>query len=261
MTPRFGLLWQPIPTLSLYGNYVEGFGASNVFSLTASGTAPPAETAQQWEIGAKTELFDGRLSATLAWFDITKQNIANPDPDPVRALAGFSVTTGEVRNRGLELDVSGEIWPDVRAIASYAYIDSEITKDRQAIFNDDFTEVIGFNDGNQGNRLFGVPRHGGSFWVTYEPQTLGWRGLKLGAGVVARGQQEGDNENTFQLPGYALVNLMAGYGWKVGPSKVSVQLNVDNLLDKEYFDAGGNSVFAAIPGAPRTFLGSVRVEW
>jgi len=62
--------------------------------------------------------------------------------------------TGEARNRRLELDVSGEIWPDVRAIASYAYIDSEITKDRQAIFNDDFTEVIGFNDGNQGNRLF-----------------------------------------------------------------------------------------------------------
>lgn len=68
--------------------------------------------------------------------------------------------------------------------------------------------------------------------MTYEPQTLGWQGLRLGAGVVARGQQQGDNTNTFQVPGYAVVNLMAGYGWKVGPSKVSLQLNVDNLLDK-----------------------------
>ncbi|MGH8473461.1 MAG: TonB-dependent siderophore receptor, partial [Gammaproteobacteria bacterium] len=122
VTPRFGLLWQPIPALSLYGNYVENFGTANVFSLTASGTAPPPETAQQWEIGAKTELFDGRLSATLAWFDLTKQNIASPDPDPVRALAGFSVTTGEARNRGLEFDLAGELWPGVSAIASYAYI-------------------------------------------------------------------------------------------------------------------------------------------
>jgi len=176
-------------------------------------------------------------------------------------LAGFSVITGEARNRGLELDIAGELWPGVQAIASYAYIDSEITKDRQAIFNDDFTEVIGFNDGNQGHRLFAVPRHSGSFWMTYEPQTLGWRGLKLGAGIVARSQRQGDNENTFQLPGYALVNLVAGYGWKVGPSKVSLQLNVDNLLDKEYFNNGGTFTFTSSPGASRTFLGSVRVEW
>ena len=52
------------PPLSLYGNYVENFGISNAFSLTASGTAPPPEPAQQWEIGGKTEFFDGRLSAT-----------------------------------------------------------------------------------------------------------------------------------------------------------------------------------------------------
>ncbi|MCI0653943.1 MAG: TonB-dependent receptor, partial [Methylococcaceae bacterium] len=98
--PRFGLLWQPIPALSLYGNYVENFGLPNQFSLSAGNTQLLPQTAQQWEVGLKTELFDGRLTGTLAWYNLTKQNIATSDPfNP-----GFSMLTGEARNRGLELD-------------------------------------------------------------------------------------------------------------------------------------------------------------
>ncbi len=80
VTPRFGLLWQPVPQLSLYGNYVENFGRTNGFSL--SRTPLPPETAQQWEVGLKTELFDGRLTATLAWFDLTRQKYRRPRPRP-----------------------------------------------------------------------------------------------------------------------------------------------------------------------------------
>lgn len=260
VTPRIGLVWQPLPALSLYGNYVEGFGGPNSGRSATNATLSP-ETAQQWEVGTKTELFEGRLRATLAWFDLTKQNIATPDPDPARALAGVQTTTGEARNRGLEFDLSGELWPGISAIASYAYIDSVITKDQRAIFSDDGSQVLSFDNGNQGHRLFGVPRHSGSVWLTYAPQQPGWQGLKLGSGVVARSEQQVDNENTFQVPGYALINLMASYDWRVGPSKVTLQFNVHNLFDKEYFHTGGSSIVAAFPGAPRTFLGSVRVEY
>jgi len=55
VSPRGGLLWRPIPQLSLYGSYSENFGASNVFSSTRDNVLPP-ETAQQWEVGAKSEL-------------------------------------------------------------------------------------------------------------------------------------------------------------------------------------------------------------
>ncbi|MGQ0594801.1 MAG: TonB-dependent siderophore receptor [Gammaproteobacteria bacterium] len=260
VTPRYGLVWQPIPELSLYGNYVENFNASNGRSgglfgggqFGTEGQPLPPETAQQWELGLKTELLDGGLTGSLAWFDLTKQNIQTADPDPIRAAQGFVVVTGEARNRGLELDLVGEVLPGFRLIASGAYIDSEITNDT--------VDELGNPIGNQGNRFFGVPRLGGSLWGTYEPQAGLWRGLQLGAGLIARGPREVDNANSFELPGYATVNLMAGYQWKVGPSKLSVQLNVDNLLDKETFETfGGNSFFN--PGAPRTFLGSVRVEF
>jgi len=257
ITPRFGLLWRPIPLLSLYGNYVENFGRSNGRAVT--GFLPP-QSAQQWEAGVKTELLDGRLTASLAWFDLTKQGVPVADPDPGRVAAGFVVPLGEARNRGLELDVAGEIGPGWKLIGSYAYSDSEITQDRQAQF-DENGNVIGFTSGNQGHRFFGVPRHGASLWTTYELQEATLRRLTFGVGVVARSQSEGDIANEFQIPGYAVVNLMAGYTWKQGPSKVSLQINVDNLLDHDYFlPSAFGQEFVGV-GTPRSLLGLIRVEF
>ncbi|MGQ0594231.1 MAG: TonB-dependent siderophore receptor [Gammaproteobacteria bacterium] len=247
VTPRFGLLWQALPQLSLYGNYVENFGRSNLGGLDRDSNPLPPESAQQWEVGVKTESLDGRFTGTLAYYDLTKQNIRTPDPDPVLAAQGFSVAIGEVRNWGVEFDLSGEVLPGWRWIGSYSYIDSEITKDNAA--------------GLQGNRLANVPAHGGSLWTTYEVQQGFWRDLTLGGGVVARSQVQGDNDNSFQIPGYAAVNLMAGYSWKAGPSKISLQLNIDNLLDKDYFSGSDSTPFVILYGAPRTFSGSVRVEF
>ena len=257
LKPRVGLVWQPLPEFSLYGNYVENFGLTN--GHNPDGTLLPPTTAQQKEIGMKTELFDKRFTGSLAWFTLTKQNVVTPSANPALAAQGVSSTTGEVRNQGLELDLAGEIWPGVKMIGSYAYIDSKITKDRGLDFDTNGNPIV--TTGNQGNRYWGVPRHGGSFWATYEPQEGDLRGLKLGAGVLARSQREGDNQNSYQLPGYVLVNAMTGYSWNIGPSKLSLQLNADNVLDKTYYNpfsgSGRNFVFAA----PRTFLGSLQIEW
>ena len=116
-TPRIGLLWKAKDWLSLYGNYAENFGQPNV---NPDGSVLPPETAQQWEAGVKTELFDKRLTGSVAWYDITKQNIATPDTNPARAALGFQTATGEVRNRGVEVDVTGEILPGWKAIVAYS---------------------------------------------------------------------------------------------------------------------------------------------
>lgn len=215
--PRVGLLWQPIKALSFYGNYVEGFGIPNLFSFAVGGAPLKGQTSQQWEVGAKTELFDGRWIATLAWFDLTKQNIPTGHPDPALAALGFSVLTGEARNRGVEMDLAGEVLPGLDVIGNYAYTDSEITQN---------------NDGTVGNRFPNVPKHAGSLWATYrfqEPRLTGW---KAGAGLLVRGERQGNQENTYQMPGYVLVNLMASYAMHVGPTRLTAQLNADNIWDR-----------------------------
>jgi iron complex outermembrane receptor protein len=253
LTPRFGLLWRPRPALSLYGSYTENFGASSGFG--AAGRPLPPETAQQWELGAKTSLFKGRLTGSLALFDLTKQNVARPDPANPR----LSIATGEVRHRGMELDLSGEISPGCNLIGSYAYLDSEITKDSGPVL-DQAGNVIGVNAGNQGNRLAGTPRHNASLWTTCELQRGRLRGLRFGAGVYTRSQNFADPaNNALRLPGYATINLMLGYERQIGPSTVSFQFNLDNLLDKAYFDS--LSATGANYATPRTFLGLVRVEF
>lgn len=261
INPRVGLLWQPIKEVSLYGNYVENFGIPNAFNSGIGGAALGPETAQQWEAGVKTELFGGRLTGTLAWYRLTKQNIAIGGRDLAGALKDEFELTGEAVNEGIELDVAGEILPGWNIIGAYSFIDSEITSDSGKVF-DRSGNVIRVDDGNTGNRLPNVPKHGGSLWSTYQFQSGALQGLKFGAGALARSQQQGNSENDFQLPGYVLMNLMASYEFKVGKSKITAQLNVDNLLDKNYFPTsngfGRNRIDV---GSPRTFLGSVKVEF
>lgn len=77
-------------------------------------------------------------------------------------------------------------------------------------------------------------------------------------------QRQANVANNFQLPGYVRWDAMAGYHWKVGGSRVTAQVNVNNILDKEYFafaDHFGNPRFDAMPGEPLTVLGSIRLEY
>jgi iron complex outermembrane receptor protein len=247
--PRVGLLWQPIPELSLYGNYVENFSPpSTTGGPAASGPNQPAlkaSHATQWEAGVKTDLFDGRLSTTVSWFDITKTNVATPDPDPVRASQGYRILSGAVRNRGWEADVTGQILPEVKIIGSIAYIDSKVLKD---------------NSGNVGHRLYGVPTYGGSFWAVYEPRWEPVAGSSFGAGFVSRGATYVDTANTFMVPGYTVINLMARYDFALEGRKVSLQINADNICDTKYYvPTGGTTTIN--PGLARNILGSVRVEF
>jgi iron complex outermembrane receptor protein len=196
----------------------------------------------------KTELFDRRLTASLAWFHLTKQNIATQNPfNP-----NLTDVTGEVLSRGLEIDVAGQILSEWKVIGNVTYTDTVVLKDT--------VDSSGAPLGNQGKRFYGVPRFGGSLWTTYAPQDGALRGWKFGTGVLAYSNREGDLPNTFQVPGFALANFMAGYEWNQGLFRVKLQLNVDNLLDKTYFvnsDGFGNVYF----GSPRRFIGSIRMEF
>jgi iron complex outermembrane receptor protein len=255
VNPRGGILWQPVDWLSLYGSYTENFGVSNA-SFNAEGHSLPPQTAQQWETGIKTEFFDGKLRSTIAYFDLKQQNLPTPIPGTFfyRALGG-------AETRGIEFDTTGEVLPGWNIIAAYTYMPyAKITKDVGLVFNDQGDLTNDSNTGNQGNRLFAAPSNFGSLWNTYELQSGDLKGLKFGAGVVGVGQRQGNPENTYQVPGYVTFNLMTSYQTKIGCSKVTSQLNADNILDKTYF-VGTNSANQIQFGAPLTIMGSVRVEF
>ncbi len=247
-SPRAGVVYRPLRWLALYANYAESFSAFDDFSRSFDGKSLDPETATQYEAGFKTEFWEGRLSSTLAFYNLTKKNIAAPDPDH----PGFSLPIGEAESRGVEFDLSAELTPAWSVIASYAYTDAKITKDTA---------------GKEGRRL-GAPRHGGSFWTRYQFLQGPLDGLSLGAGVFAVGTRQGDlfglADNTFQVPGYVRADLMAAYRWQIGKSTLTAQLNVENLFNREYIiTAGGidDPDLSLTPGPPRIILGSIRVEF
>ncbi len=247
-SPRVGVLYQAWPWLGVYGSWSQSFSANNGVSATGETLEP--QTGEQWETGLKTELFNKALSATLAFYHLTKENILTADlstPDP-----NDNAPIGESRSQGIELDVLGAITDELSVIGSYAYTDAEITKD---------------NFGLEGNRVANVPFHSGSAFLTYEFKEFdALRGLSLGFGVFAVGDREGDDDNTFLLPGYARLDAFAAYRRQVGPTRVTAQLNIRNITDKEYFESTDpfsnlNPRLGIFPGAPLTAIGTLRVEF
>lgn len=246
-TPRVGLLWQATPQFSVYGSYTSNYGASPLGSLTADGKLLPAESAKQFEVGAKSELFDKRLSITASVYQLTKYNIPTADP----ANPAFVIAIGEARSRGVELDVVGEILPGWHVIGGYSYIDAVTTQDNNT------PSLAGMS-------FPGIPRNSGSVWSTYELQNGDLKGLTLGAGVIVRSGEQAYESPTGvsyladRIPGYAIVNAMIGDEVKIEGKAVRLQLNVTNLFDKKYYAAVIPS--QATPGQPFTVIGSIQVR-
>ncbi|MPY75008.1 MAG: TonB-dependent siderophore receptor [Alphaproteobacteria bacterium] len=235
-TPRVGAVYQPNQIVSLYASYSEGFSPVTSGNL-AGGEAPKPTTSTQYEAGVKLDLFDGKLSSTLAAFHLTKQNVATADPnDP-----DFIVQTGEVRSQGFEFDVSGQVLPGWDVIGSYAFIDAEVTED---------------NTIPVGNRPASVPKHGASLWSVYRLQSSALQGLGFGAGLYYVGRRKGDLSNSFFLPSYIRTDATVFYEqdhWRAG-------INVKNLFDSDYIAASSGRT-RIDPGIPLTVIGSISVRF
>lgn len=194
---------------------------------------------------------------------MTKQNISTTDPANPR----FSRALGEAETRGYEFDVKGEVLPGWNVIVTYIYMPfAKITKDRgreclvepTGDSHNSECEQFGITPGDQGNRLFLVSKHTGSFWTTYEFQQPMLRGLKIGGGIQAVGKRAGNASNSYTLPYYVIGNLMTSYQFNIKDFRVTTQLNVYNVSDETYHvSSRGNAITF---GAPRTYMGMLRIE-
>lgn len=262
LTKRVGLVWHPSSALSFYAKYTENFGAvpGLYAAATASGSVVlflPSQSAVEVESGMKLDFADGRAAATLAAFDLRKENVSSSLLEPALDPSGELFLTGSARNTGLELDIHGEIVPGLQLLANYALTESKISNFTPG--PGDFEEVTSEEIGYTGNRLFGVPRNGGSLWASYQLAEPALRGLKLGVGVVVRGAREGDNLNDYELPGFTKWNTLAAYTWHAWGTQWSAQVNVDNVFNTRYFESisGTRTV---MPGAPRRWLGTLKAN-
>lgn len=239
-TPRIGAVWQFAAHQSVYAQYQDAVSANNGRD-TQTGAALKAERGKQYEVGHKAEFFDGRLTSTVALYELTKRNRAGQVP--IADAPYYNIlTVGEARSRGLEWDVSGQVNRSLSLIASYAYTDTVVLTDPSY----------------QGKKLANVARHAGSLWARYAIDSQ-W---SAAAGVFAQGQREGDIANTFQLPGYARVDAMLAYRFGWAGAKASLQFNVDNVFDRKTYTGSHQYSSDWIKlGSPRTAKATLRLDY
>lgn len=228
VTPRLGLTYDLTDTVAVYANTARSFKPNTGASRLGGGFK--AEEGKSYEVGVKWEALDRQLSVDAALYQIEKQNVLTTDP----VDSTFSVAAGEVRSRGLDLNVVGNLTPEWRVMGSYAYVDAEVTKD---------------NTLRSGTRLLNIPEQTFSLLNVYEFQDGALRGLGLGAGGRYVDQRAGQTANTaFSMDSYTVFDLLAFY--KVN-EHVKLNLDVKNVFDKEYEEGAFGNVYA-YPGAPRT---------
>jgi outer-membrane receptor for ferric coprogen and ferric-rhodotorulic acid len=225
-TPYGGLVLDIGKTWSVYASYAEIFQVQNLFDFQGSRLDPIVGA--NHEIGVKGDLRGGALTASLALFFITKENVSqrdplHPGPTECNGLACY-IAAGEQESRGVDVELSGALATNWNFYAGYTFNENEYVRDRT---------VTGTPSANEGRPLNAYsPKHLFRLWTDYVLPVLDGR-INLGAGVNAQTALRRLNGSVeIEQPGYAIWNARLGYRisdvW-------SAALNGTNLFDKNYY--------------------------
>ncbi|WP_343580595.1 TonB-dependent siderophore receptor [Acinetobacter sp.] len=239
--PHAGLVYQWNDQLSFYGSYTESLKPNSSIAPLGGNAVIDSdvqpEQAKSYEVGAKYE-FNDRIKANFALYDIKKRNvlakITNPSSKEVELH-----TTGAVRSKGVELDLTGRLTDQLDATLTYAYTDAKVTEDETGL---------------QGNRLNNVARDTASLALAYNYGELYNGHLRLGLSGNYVGKRAGDSENTFDLPEYALANAFISYDTTIAKQAVNFQFNLNNIFDKTYYTASVNNLAVSQGDARQALL-------
>jgi catecholate siderophore receptor len=235
-SPRLGLVFKPANNLSLYGSYSRSYlpqSGEQFSGLNPTTAALKPERFDNYEVGAKWEPVDGLL-ATAAFYQLNRTNTQ------ARDALDRVVLTGATRTRGLELGLERSVTDEWQVSAGYALQDSEITEATTACVSGSCDVPL-------------VPRHSFSLWTKYQFT----RPFAAGLGVLARSRSYASISNAVELPGYA--RLDGALYYRLAPG-IEAQLNVENLLNRNYFPTAHNDNNIA-PGAPRTARLTLRADF
>jgi iron complex outermembrane recepter protein len=242
VSPQFGIVYEASDAVSLYAAYGTGVRSNEAITPALQAVAP--ETSKSFEIGSKFSLFDGGLNATIALFNLKKNNVLAAD----LANPGFSLPIASARSRGLEIDIAGTLPGDVNLAFSYTYLDAEA---RANVFDPNFSLQI-----RRGDLLINIPKHSLNSQISKD-FALGDRKLRLGAGVQHVSKRLGETATTFFLPSYTLVRLFGNIEVAEG---IQLFADVKNLFDETYYTNSFAQLWVR-PGDPRTATVGVRVKF
>ncbi|OTG57895.1 hypothetical protein B9T36_13075 [Acinetobacter sp. ANC 4204] len=234
-TPYAGLVYDINHVLSAYASYTSIFQPQYNFGRDGSLLDPITGT--NIEMGLKGEFFDQRLNGTFAAFQVMRDNVASQLSDisycnpTVRAC--YEGVDG-VRTRGAELELSGLITDEWRMTGGYTYAVSK------------------YAEGVSAGEKFATYQYPEQVFKLFTSYTLPTEQFTIGGGLRAQSKlYYKTSVLDIEQPAYAVFDMMAKYNLS---KQTSLQLNVNNIFDKEYYSALNTTAgYGFFMGAPRNF--------
>lgn len=217
VSPRVGLIYKPLEEVSLYVSHSVTFlprSGDQFLTLSLTTEALDAEEFTNTEIGAKWNISDA-LNVSAAYFEIERENGATVNPDnPEESLLSGTQTDG------FEIQLSGNVTDQWLFTGGYSYLSGHQT-------------TLSGNGDGEGQRLAQLPKHMFSMWNKYAVNDK-WQ---LGLGLLYQAEQYASLSNSVTLPSFTRVDAAVFY---VHDEQLSMQLNVNNLFDREYYPSAHN---------------------
>ena len=273
-SPKFGLIYQPLKTTSVYVSYANNFIQNTGTDINLAPLDP--STVDQYEAGVKNDLFGGRLSVNLTWYKIVNDKFAQQALINAQGLpngdTNIKELNGKTASDGLELDITGTIVKGLNFIAgySYNYIRYTQTRDKTTLkvaaptqANPNATKDVIVGGIIEGQRLVGSTKNTANGTLFYTFQEGSVKGLKLGASAYYTGARNGGyNDSKIQtysrlipLSAFTTFDLSAGYNWK----KLSLLAKVANITNELNYFVHENYSVNPIP--PRQFVTTVSYKF
>ncbi|MCC6855858.1 MAG: TonB-dependent receptor [Microbacteriaceae bacterium] len=242
--PMGGLLFQPAENWTIYASYSESYVPADPDDQDINGNNPFIPlVGEQVEFGVKTEdLFDGRVSGSIALFRIEQLNLMNSFTCPLGVCYD---QLGKARSDGVEIEADLRPTDSWQLAFGYAYTDARVIASNVPV--------------QVGAQLANSPKHSANVWSNYD---FG-NGFHLGTGLAYVGDYQGvvpaaNNPLLMEMPGYTLVDLALSYEW----DKYVLNLKLGNALDETYYESTGLTGDLQItPGVPRNVTLSLRAKF
>jgi outer membrane receptor protein involved in Fe transport len=252
LKPNFGVNYKLTRNLRIFANYSESYFVPQADApATVAERDYQSETAEGYDYGFKGGFLNDRLTFTVSGFYATRNNVSVTDVEETPVGSGNYVTTqrrdGNQLVRGFEIDVNWRATDQLSFGGSFGHVYSIYT---------DFGSAFPLS---VGRRVNGVSPQNGSVYARYAGKGA-LRNFSGNIGVTHVGAtptaapNAGDTYSTtasgervitrstyewrLKSPAYTLVNIGLRYRLPdVGRYSHNIAVNINNVLDKEYFRA------------------------
>ena len=251
-TPRIAFTYSPLRSLATYASFSQGFEAPIIGELrTLPGgafgfnSALNPQTSNNYEIGARGSVVEGRLDFEVAAFRQDVHDLISP----IGLFPNNSFqNVGQVQEYGLEVGAHLHLLRGLTAGLAYTYSDFK------------FEDFVSGTNVYSGKKLPGVPDHMWAGELRYRHES----GLHAAAEVQAASPIYADNANSFSTPRYTVFNASAGYDYDRGNLRLEPFILVKNLTNQKYSEFAlindtAKRFYNPLPGT--SVYGGLKVAW